>query len=44
MLEVQYRMNKQIMGWSNSQFYDNRLQAHSSVSDHTLKQIYKEVD
>lgn len=43
MLEVQYRMNKSIMGWSNQQFYENRLQAHESVENHELRQIYKAV-
>ena len=31
MLEVQYRMNNSIMGWSNEQFYHKKLRAHDSV-------------
>ena len=44
MLEVQYRMNKIIMGWSNKEFYDSKLVAHESVQSHTLQQIYDGVD
>ncbi len=36
MLEVQYRMNDVIMGFSNRKFYDLRLKAHESVSAHQL--------
>lgn len=32
------------MGWSNGQFYDNKLIAHQSVEAHTLRQLYAEVD
>ena len=39
MLEVQYRMNNSIMGWSNQQFYQNQLRAHNSVEQHTLQQL-----
>ena len=31
MLEVQYRMNRKIMGWSNNQFYEGKLQADQTV-------------
>lgn len=43
MLKLQYRMNCSIMGWSNQQFYDNKLKAHSSVEMHTLRQLYSTV-
>ena len=32
-------MNNVIMGWSNSEFYQDRLMAHSSVEKHTLREI-----
>jgi superfamily I DNA and/or RNA helicase len=35
-LEEQYRMNRLIMGYSSRIFYDDRLIAHPSVSDHRL--------
>jgi len=44
MLKIQYRMNRQIMGWSNSQFYNGQLEAHESVANHRLDGIYSEVD
>ncbi len=36
MLNVQYRMNKNIMEFSNSKFYHKDLHAHASVSDYVL--------
>lgn len=36
MLEVQYRMNNKILGFSNQQFYNNKLRAHDSVATHRL--------
>lgn len=36
MLEEQYRMNENIMGYSSQVFYENRLKAHSSVASHLL--------
>jgi ATP-dependent RNA/DNA helicase IGHMBP2 len=36
MLEVQYRMHKDIMNFSSRQFYDDRLQAHDTVREKLL--------
>ncbi len=36
LLEEQYRMHTQIMGYSSQVFYDNKLVAHGSVADHLL--------
>ena len=36
LLEIQYRMNEVIMGFSSKIFYDNKLKADSSVGDHVL--------
>lgn len=36
MLTVQYRMNTNIMGWSNRELYENKLIAHESVAEHVL--------
>ena len=36
LLTVQYRMNQQIMQFSNQQFYDGKLTAHESVAEHRL--------
>ncbi|MEZ4904997.1 MAG: AAA domain-containing protein [Spirosomataceae bacterium] len=36
LLEEQYRMNEQIMGYSSQVFYQNRLQAHASVTNRRL--------
>lgn len=36
LLDVQYRMNEAIMGYSSKVFYQNKLQAHSSVATHVL--------
>ena len=36
MLNTQYRMNRQIMGFSNAEFYAGNLVAHESVSEHLL--------
>lgn len=36
LLQEQYRMNEMIMSYSSAVFYDNRLQAHASVAQHTL--------
>jgi ATP-dependent RNA/DNA helicase IGHMBP2 len=41
-LDVQYRMNKTIMGFSNRQFYNNLLKAHPSVSDRILVNFQEE--
>jgi predicted DNA helicase len=36
LLEEQYRMNNEIMGFSSQQFYEGRLQAHASVANRLL--------
>lgn len=36
MLDIQYRMHSQIMGYSSKVFYKNSLQAHPSVAGHLL--------
>ncbi|MFN7116300.1 MAG: AAA domain-containing protein [Saprospiraceae bacterium] len=36
LLNVQYRMNEIIMGFSNQQFYNNALRADASLKDHRL--------
>jgi len=36
LLNVQYRMHRSIMGFSNHHFYENTLQAHHSVGDKRL--------
>ena len=36
LLEVQYRMNDQIMGYSSQVFYQNKLTAHASVAKNRL--------
>ncbi|XP_059298562.1 uncharacterized protein LOC132051489 [Lycium ferocissimum] len=36
MLTVQYRMHELIMNWSSGELYDNKIEAHSSVSSHML--------
>jgi superfamily I DNA and/or RNA helicase len=39
MLNVQYRMNEAIMGFSNEWFYRGHLTAHNSVAHHLLSSI-----
>src|SRR5690606_31569450 len=36
LLEEQYRMNENIMGFSSKIFYENKLKAHSTVAKHLL--------
>lgn len=36
LLDVQYRMNEKIMGFSDHEFYEGRLKAHDSVAKKTL--------
>ena len=36
LLEEQYRMHEQIMGYSSQVFYASRLKAHATVAGHTL--------
>ena len=37
LLNTQYRMNEHIMGFSNQEFYDNKLIADISVSEHVIE-------
>lgn len=37
-LKTQYRMDQSIMAFSNSQFYENELEAHASVKEHGFKE------
>ncbi len=39
MLTIQYRMNKQIMAFSNHAFYDGKLKASSKVNNHHIGQL-----
>ena len=36
LLQEQYRMNENIMGFSSREFYENKLRAHVSVATHVL--------
>ena len=36
LLQEQYRMHQTIMGFSSKEFYENALQAHPSVANHSL--------
>ncbi|KAG6515823.1 hypothetical protein ZIOFF_026257 [Zingiber officinale] len=36
MLTVQYRMHELIMSWSSKEFYNSKVEAHSSVAGHML--------
>eukprot|EP01080_Neovahlkampfia_damariscottae_P004844 gene4844-8429_t len=36
MLNLQYRMNEEIMNWSSNEFYEGKLIAHDSVKDRLL--------
>lgn len=38
MLKRQYRMNQQIVKWSNNQFYSNKLESDSSVKNSVLNE------
>jgi superfamily I DNA and/or RNA helicase len=38
-LTVQYRMNRVIMDFSSREFYDGKLEAHPSVSEHRLCEL-----
>jgi superfamily I DNA and/or RNA helicase len=39
LLDEQYRMHEAIMRFSGERFYDDRLQAHGSVREHTLADL-----
>ncbi len=39
LLKIQYRMHKAIMKFPNQQFYNNLIEAHSSVAEHTLDEL-----
>ena len=44
LLEIQYRMNRKIMGFSSLYFYNNSLKAAESVVDHKLSDLGVQVD
>lgn len=39
MLNIQYRMHSQIMQWSSDEFYEGKLEADNSVSEHLLCEL-----
>lgn len=39
LLVKQYRMHQDIMGFSNKEFYDNKMKADLSVKNHTLRDL-----
>ena len=44
MLEVQYRMNRMIMEFSNQQFYHGNLKADESVANHNLSEAIENLN
>lgn len=45
LLNVQYRMNRKIMHYSNNWFYDSKLNAHETVADAALNdEIYEAIE
>ena len=39
LLNIQYRMNQNIMNWSSQTFYNNQLIAHDTVANHLLSDM-----
>lgn len=44
LLDTQYRMNQTIMGFSNEYFYEGKLQAHETNSNHQLEGIETQLE
>lgn len=44
LLEIQYRMNREIMGFSSIYFYDNSLKAAESAADQKLSDLGLEIE
>jgi ATP-dependent RNA/DNA helicase IGHMBP2 len=44
MLQIQYRMNEEIMNWSSNEFYEGKLVAHDSVKDRLLTDLEEYIE